>query len=409
MIQVDISNIWGQLSLPDLLAIEAEVSRAFDLLTGEDAPLCRTVPEAEILRLEQAADQIRRQSDACVVIGAGSGSLAARAAMELLQSADRDLRFFFTGDSFSARRWETLTERLEERDLSVIVLSGAEASTESAVALRCLRWMMARRYGTDEANRRIYAVAVPDSPLAQMAEEAGWETFFLPEKLAGRYEALTAAGLLPMAAAGLDIRQLLQGAAQLRESCAEHSLENPLWQYAAVRSLMLPAGKQAELLAVFEPDAAAFGSWWRMLFSGPGGAGLFPMPVIFTGDLHALSWLLREEGHRLFETMLRFEASGSRSLITSDWKDPEGINYLEDKTLDQVNSRAWEGTLEAHVDSGIPVITMDCGQLCESALGSMFCFFQLACALSAHIRGTDPFLREEEALWQKNTAALLGR
>lgn len=429
MIQVDISNIWGQLSLPDLLAMEKDVSRAFDQLLegtgpGADHLEWKHLPQREetreLTRILKIAGKIRKESDICVVVSVGGAYLGARAAMELLQGANRNLsrkpgeiRILFAGNSFSTRRWNELTALLEDKDFSLIVISKSGATTESAIAFRGLRWMLERKYGTDEANRRIYAVTDPcKGALRQTAEEAAWETFSIPAGVGGRYSVLSPAGLLPMAVAGIDILEVLKGAADMKDACSEHSLENPVWQYAAVRNMMLRSGKAIELLASFEPDFAAFGDWWQKLFAeseGKGGNGLFPVSSQFTTGLHSLGQLIQDGPRSLFETMLRFDGPQQKYTIGSDWKNLDNLNYLEGKTLDQVQQQAYQGVLNAHVDAGVPVITIDCGELTESTLGQLFYFFEMSCALSAYILGVNPFNQPGTEPWKREVFSLLGK
>lgn len=419
MIQVDISNIWGQISLPDLLEMEKDVSLGFDTLREEELrrEVSREEEEAVLTRMEQAAEKIRGDSQVCVVLGSCPG---ARAAIELLRGSDRNLTvkkgeplMVFAGDSLSTRRWNRLMELLEDRDFSVVAVSRKGRELESAVTFRGLRWMMERRYGTDRANGRIYAVTgTEDSVLRQMAEEKRWETFDIPAGTEGTDAVLTPAGLLPMAVAGLDIRQMLEGVREVTEDCGEPSLENPLWQYAAVRNLMLRSGKDVELLGTFEPDLAQFGAWWQRLFAGAegkDGKGLFPVPVRLTGNPGGLEQLIPEGRKNLFETMLRFDPPEQKYTVGTDWKDPDGLNYLEGWTLDRVEQQVYEAILATHVDSGVPVITVDCGECCESTMGGLFAFFQLASRLSARILGVDSRENSAEQRYRSNMDAMLGR
>ena len=425
MIQVDISNIWGQLSLPDLLAMEKDVSQAFDmLLEGSDSTewmnLPDGTPDKELARMKKAAQRIRKTSDVCVVVGIGGAYLGARAAIELLQGPNRNLtrskgepQISFAGNSLSTRHWNELMALLEDKDVSLIVISKSGTTTEPAIAFRGLRWMLERKYGTDEASKRIFAVTDPcKGALHQMAQEAGWETFHIPAGVGGRYSVLSPAGLLPMAVAGLDIAQVLKGAAAVKAECSEHSLENPAWQYAAVRNMMLRAGKQLELLVSFEPGFRFFGAWWQKLFAeseGKDGKGLFPATAEFTADLHSLGQLIQDGQRNLFETMLRFAPLEHSYTIGSDWKNLDNLNYLEGKQLDQVDEQAYQGALTAHVDGGVPVITVDCGELNEDSIGGLFYFFELSCALSAHILGVNPFNQPGVEEYKRNMFRLLGK
>lgn len=429
MIQVDISNIWGQLSLPDLLAMEKEAARAFDMLLEGNGPggeftewlnLPSQIPDKEIKRMEKAAKQIRKDSDVCVIIGIGGSYLGARAAIELLQGSNRNLtrkkgepQIFFAGNSLSTRQWNELMALLDNKDFSLIVISKSGTTTESAIAFRGLRWMLERKYGTDEANKRIYAVTDPcKGALRQMAAEEGWETFSIPAGVGGRYSVLSPVGLLPMAVAGIDIADVLKGAAEVKEACSEHSLENPVWQYAAVRNMMLRSGKDVEILAAFEPGFRCFGAWWQQLFGeseGKDGKGLFPVSVEFTADLHSLGQLIQDGRRNLFETMLRFDPPEQKYTIGGDWKNLDNLNYLEGKTLDHVDEQAYQGTLNAHVDGGVPVITMECGELTPATVGGLFYFFELSCALSAYILGVNPFNQPGVEGYKRNMFQLLGK
>lgn len=429
MIQVDISNIWGQLSLPDLLAMEKEAARAFDMLLEGNGPggeftewlnLPSQIPDKEIKRMEKAAKQIRKDSDVCVIIGIGGSYLGARAAIELLQGSNRNLtrkkgepQIFFAGNSLSTRQWNELMALLDNKDFSLIVISKSGTTTESAIAFRGLRWMLERKYGTDEANKRIYAVTDPcKGALRQMAAEEGWETFSIPAGVGGRYSVLSPVGLLPMAVAGIDIADVLKGAAEVKEACSEHSLENPVWQYAAVRNMMLRSGKDVEILAAFEPGFRCFGAWWQQLFGeseGKDGKGLFPVSVEFTADLHSLGQLIQDGRRNLFETMLRFDPPEQKYTIGGDWKNLDNLNYLEGKTLDHVDEQAYLGTLNAHVDGGVPVITMECGELTPATVGGLFYFFELSCALSAYILGVNPFNQPGVEGYKRNMFQLLGK
>jgi len=429
MIQVDISNIWGQLALPDLLAIEKEVAAAWDALLERTGPgseytdwldLPLREPTKEITRIQKAAKKIRKDSDVCVVVGIGGSYLGPRAAIELLQGPNRNLtrkkgdpQIFFAGNTLSTRHWNELMQLLEDKDISLIVISKSGTTTEPAIAFRGLRWMLERKYGTDAANKRIYAVTDPcKGALRQMATEAGWETFSIPAGAGGRFSVLSPVGLLPMAVAGIDIMEILTGAADVKDACSEHSLENPVWQYAAIRNLLLRSGKAVEILASFEPGFRMFGGWWQQLFGeseGKDGKGLFPAAAEFTADLHSLGQLIQDGQRNLFETIIRFDPPQQRYTIGGDWKNLDNLNYLEGKTLDFVEENAGLGTISAHTDGGVPVITMDCGELNGQTVGGLFYFFELCCGVSAYILGVNPFNQPGVESYKRNMFQLLGK
>lgn len=426
MINVDISNIWGEVALPDLLAIESEVAAAHEkLLEGTGAGsqyrgwlnLPSREPNPELFRILLAAERIRNDSDVCVVVGIGGDCLGARAAMELLQGSNRNIGkgrgdplIFFAGNNLSTRHWNELMGLLKDKDFSVIVISETGTTLEPAIAFRSLRWMLERKYGTDEARRRIFAVTDPQNgALRQMVAEEGWENFSIPSDVASRYSVLTAAGLLPMAVAGIDIREILEGAADAKEEYAFGSFESPVWQYAAVRSLLYRGGKAVEILASFEPGFRQFGAWWKQLFGASGGKGPFPATAELTQDLPSFGQGIQEGPGYLFETMVRFDPPEIRLEIGSDWKDLDRLNYLEGKNLDCVEEMAFQAAVSAHVDGGIPVIVMDCGELTERKTGELFWFLELCCGISACLLGGNPFGDEGLEDYQQNLFRMLGK
>ena len=429
MINVDLSNVWGEISLMNLLTMEKEVFDAHMALSegtgaGNDylgwQQLPTREPTAEILRIQAAAAKIRCESDVCVVVGIGGSYLGSKAAIELLQGPNRNIgkgkgnpQIFFAGNSLSTRHWNELVDLLEGKDFSVIVISKSGTTTEPAIAFRNLRWMLERKYGTDAAGSRIYAVTDPVSgALRRMAEENSWERFVIPVSVGGRYSVLTAVGLLPMAVAGIDIMEILNGAADAKESYDIRSFENPVWQYAALRNLLYRHEKMAELFVSFEPGFRSFGLWWQQLFGeseGKDGKGLLPVPLEFTADLHSLGQLIQEGQRNIFETMIRFDPPEKEMTIIGDVRNLDGLNYLEGKPLSFVEEQACFGTVDAHADGGVPVITMDCGELNEPTVGELFYFLELSCGVSAYILGVNPFNQPGVELYKENMFRLLGR
>ena len=429
MINVDISNIWGQITLSDLLAIEKEVAAAHatladrngagnDFLDWLDIPARE--PTKEIKRIQKAAEKIRGDSEVCVVVGIGGSYLGPRAAIELLQGPNHNIgkgkgdpQIFFAGNGLSTRHWNELQRLLEGKDFSVIVISKSGTTTEPAIAFRGLRWMLERKYGTDAASKRIYAVTDPcKGALHQMATEEGWETFVIPRGAGGRFSVLTPVGLLPMAVAGIDIMEMLNGAVDAKESYDIRSLENPVWQYAAVRNLLYRNGKTTEIFESYEPGFSMFGGWWQQLFGeseGKDGKGIFPATAELTADLHSLGQMIQQGERNIFETMVRFDAPEQKYPIGGDWKNLDGLNYLEGKTLDFVDEKAYLGTVAAHVDGGVPVITMDCGELNARKVGELFYFLELCCGVSAYILGVNPFNQPGVEMYKRNMFQLLGK
>ena len=429
MITVDISNVWGQLSLPDLLAIEQEVFAAHQALTegdgeGSDYLGWLDLPVAEetdeMRRIRAAAERIRENSDVLVVIGIGGSYLGPRAAIELMQGANHNVgkgkgnpQIYFAGNTLSTRAWNELCRLLEGKDFSIAIISKSGTTTEPAIATRALRWMLERKYGTEVAKKRTYAITDPcKGALRQMAEEEGWETFVIPPNVGGRYSVLTAVGLLPMAVAGIDPMEVMKGAAQAKEEYDLRSFDNPVWLYAAIRNLLYRGGKAIEILESFEPGFKMMGAWWQQLYGeseGKDGKGIFPATAEFTADLHSLGQMIQQGERNIFETMVRFDPPEAKFTIAGDYKNLDGLNYLEGKTLDFVDEQAFRGTLNAHVDGGVPVITMDMGALTEEKLGEMFYFFQLACGISAYVLGVNPFNQPGVECYKRNMFELLGK
>ncbi len=429
MIKVDISNVWGQLSLPDLLATEKEVFNAHQTLTegsgeGNDFLGWLNLPVAEeteeIRRIRAAAKQIRETSDVFVVIGIGGSYLGPRAAIELLQGANHNIgkgkgnpQIFYAGNGLSTRGWNELQRLLEGKDFSIAIISKSGTTTEPAIATRALRWMLERKYGTEGARKRTYAITDPvKGALRQMAEEEGWETFVIPPNVGGRYSVLTAVGLLPMAVAGIDPMEVMAGAVQAKKDYDVRSFENPVWLYAATRNLLYRHGKAIEILESFEPSFKMMGGWWQQLFGeseGKDGKGIFPVTAELTADLHSLGQMIQQGERNIFETMVRFDAPENKMVIGGDYKNLDGLNYLEGKTLDFVDEQAFRGTLAAHVDGGVPVITVDMGRLDARKLGELFYFFELSCGISAYMLGVNPFNQPGVEFYKRNMFKLLGK
>ena len=429
MIKVDISNVWGELSLPDLLATEKEVFAAHQTLTegsgeGNDFLGWLNLPVAEetdeIRRIRAAADRIRANSDVFIVIGIGGSYLGPRAAIELMQGCNHNIgkgkgdpQIYFAGNGLSTRAWNELQRLLEGKDFSIAIISKSGTTTEPAIATRALRWMLERKYGTEGAKKRTYAITDPcKGALRQMASEEGWETFVIPHNVGGRYSVLTAVGLLPMAVAGIDPMEVMRGAAQAKKDYDIRSFDNPVWLYAAIRNLLYRRGKAIEILESFEPGFKMMGGWWQQLYGeseGKDGKGIFPVTAEFTADLHSLGQMIQQGERNIFETMVRFDAPESKMTIGSDYKNLDGLNYLAGKTLDFVDEKAFLGTLAAHVDGGVPVITMDMGELNNEKLGEIFYFFELACGVSAYMLGVNPFNQPGVEFYKRNMFQLLGK
>lgn len=393
MIEVDISNIWCGLSLPDLLAIEKEVAAAHEQLTAKaeampQLALDGQVQEQQLDELLEAARSIRERAEVCVIAASGELCPGIQAAVELLGSSDGP-QLLFTGDTLSTRRWNDLNRQLEGRDFCLLALSPTGTTPESAIAFRGLRWLMERRYGTEEAAQRIFAVSWEDSPLCQMAKEHHWKHFPIAQGVTGSCSVLSPVGLLPMAVAGIDIKALLQGAERARQNYELRSFENPLWLYAGARNALYRRGRHLEFFGSTAPELRAFGAWWRQLFAASESRGIFPAVVEYPRDAHCMGGRIREAGD-LFATLVRFEMGDTPYVIGSDVCDLDGLNALAGKTLEELSFQASQQILAEYTDAGVPVITMDWGRLDENALGEVFVFLELASILSAFLCGCLP-------------------
>ena len=430
MIKVDISNVWGQLALPDLLALEKEVSAAHKTLmegTGEGNDFLGwlslpTYEETEEMRrIAQAAARIRESSEAFVVVGIGGSYLGPRAAIELLYGGNYNLqrgtkgnpRIFFAGNGLSTRAWNDLSAELDGKDFSVVFISKSGTTTEPAIATRALRWMLERKYGTDGAKSRIFAITDPcKGALRQMAMEEGWETFVIPPDVGGRFSVLTPVGLLPMAVAGINICDVMLGAAKAKKDYDLRSFENPVWLYAAIRNLLYRKGKAIELLTSFEPAFKMMGGWWQQLFGeseGKDGKGIFPASVDLTPDLHSMGQYIQDGIRMLQETVVFFDNSRTSIAVPSDDENLDGLNYLAGREMSYINEKAMQATKAAHISGGVPVTEIRLPEIGAEALGALIYFFEFACGVSGYMEGVNPFNQPGVEAYKKNMFHLLGK
>ena len=373
----------------------------------------------EYARLQAAAEKIKKSCDVFIVIGIGGSYLGSRAVIELVKSPRYNSMkkdtpdIYFSGCNISATDMRELLALCEGRDVCINVISKSGTTTEPAIATRALRWMLERKYGAEKAKKRIYVTTDPEKgALRQMATDEGYESFVIPPNVGGRYSVLTAVGLLPMAVAGIDPMDVMLGAARARKELDIRSFENPAWQYAAIRNLLYRKGKNIEMLCCYEPNFRQFAGWWQQLFGeseGKDGKGIFPASAEFTADLHSLGQMIQQGERNLFETVVRFTPPRKRTTIEVDWKNLDGLNYLEGKTLDFVEEQAFLGTLNAHVDGGVPVIVLQADDIDADTLGELFYFFELSCGISAYMLGVNPFNQPGVEFYKRNMFHLLGK
>ena len=428
MPKVDASNALSFLPENWLTGREADLAEAHAMLQEGRGPgsdflgwvhLPENYDKEEYARIKAAAAKIRSDSQALVVIGIGGSYLGARAVIELLASPNYNLckkdgpEIYFVGNGLSTDAMLEVIELLKGKDWSINVISKSGTTTEPAVAFRIFKALLEEKYGKDGAKGRIYATTdAHKGALKGLADAEGYEEFVVPDNVGGRYSVLTPVGLLPLAVAGIDIMEMMNGAADAKESYNLRSFENPVWQYAAVRNLLYRNGKAMEIFESYEPGFKMFGGWWQQLFGeseGKDGKGLFPATVEFTADLHSLGQMIQQGQRNLFETIVRFAPPRKRTTIEVDWKNLDGLNYLEGKTLDFVEEQAFQGTLSAHVDGGVPNIVLQTDEVDADTLGELFYFFELSCGISAYMLGVNPFNQPGVEFYKKNMFHLLGK
>ena len=381
--------------------------------------LPRDYDKEEFARIQAAAERIRSDSQALVVIGIGGSYLGARAVVELLHSPNFNLthkdgpEIYFAGNGLSSDAMLEVIDLVKDKDFSVNVISKSGTTTEPAVAFRIFKALLEEKYGREGAKKRIYATTdAHKGALKGLADAEGYEEFVVPDAVGGRYSVLTAVGLLPIACSGIDIAALMEGAAQAMEELARPGADNPAWQYAAARHALYTGGKKVEILAAYEPSFRFFGEWWKQLYGeseGKEGKGLFPASVEFTADLHSMGQYIQEGERLMFETVVRFDKSRGSITIPHDPDNVDGLNFLAGKELSFVAEQAMRGTLLAHVDGGVPNLVVTVPGRCEKSVGWLIYFFEYACGLSGYLLEVNPFNQPGVEAYKNNMYALLGK
>lgn len=372
----------------------------------------------EFARIQAAARRIQNDSQVLVVIGIGGSYLGARAVIELIGSADHKLapnrpEVFFAGNGLSTDALGDLIDYVSDKDFSINVISKSGTTTEPAVAFRIFKALLEQRYGKETARSRIYATTdASKGALKGLADAEGYETFVVPDAVGGRYSVLTAVGLLPIAAAGINITELMAGAAETMETLAKPGADNIAWQYAAARNALYDGGKSVELLVGYEPSFRFFAEWWKQLYGeteGKDGKALFPASVEFTADLHSMGQYIQQGQRLMLETVVRFQRSRREILIPDDPANVDGLNFLSGKSLEFVAEQAMRGTLLAHVDGGVPNLVLEAEGRDPQTVGALIYFFEYACGLSGYLLGVNPFDQPGVEAYKKNMFALLGK
>lgn len=374
----------------------------------------------EFARIKKAAKKIQNDSDVLICIGIGGSYLGAQAAIEFLNSnfygkADSDMpTVVFCGNSLSGSYLYDLIEWLGDKDFSINVISKSGTTTEPSVAFRIFKDKLIKKYGKEEAAKRIYATTDRQKgALKTEADAEGYEEFVVPDDIGGRYSVLTAVGLLPIAAAGADIDELMKGAADARADYTDTDLSKATpYQYAALRNILYRKGYTTEIVENYEPSLRMFGEWCKQLMGeseGKDNKGIWPSSANFTTDLHSLGQYIQEGLRNLFETVIRVENPRHDVKIPGDEKNLDQLNFLEGKSLNYVNDRAYEGVVLAHTDGGVPVMTVNIPDQSEHTLGYMIYFFELAIAISGYLNGINPFNQPGVEAYKRNMFGLLNK
>ena len=428
MLSIDISHAASFLPLPYEAALRPRLERAAGWLQngggkGSDfigwVTLPRDYDRGEYARILAAAKKIQGDSKALVVIGIGGSYLGARGVIECLCSPNYNLKkkstpnIYFIGNGLSSDALREVTELIGDDDFSVNVISKSGTTTEPAVAFRFFREKLEKKYGKEEAAKRIYATTdAHKGALKALADQEGYEEFVVPDNIGGRYSVLTAVGLLPIAVAGVDLDELMGGAQEMMSLCAKNDYSNPAWQYAAMRHELYRQGKKVELLACFEPAFRFMAEWWKQLYGESEGKeekGLFPASVDFTADLHSMGQYIQQGERMLMETVVRFAPAEHQMVVPFDEANGDGLNFLAGKTMDFINRQAMDGTLLAHVEGGVPNIILNLGENNARTMGQLIYFFEYACGLSGYLLGVNPFDQPGVEAYKKNMFALLGK
>lgn len=431
-IKFDFSKVGKFIGEKELGYMQSQVTAAHNELregtgAGSDftgwVDLPANYDKEEFARIKAAAKKIQADSEVLIVIGIGGSYLGAKAALDFLNHSFYNFldgkerkapQIFFAGNSISSTYLSDLIQIIGDRDFSVNVISKSGTTTEPAIAFRVFKELLLKKYGKEEANKRIYATTDKAKGAVKVEADAeGWETFVIPDDVGGRYSVLTAVGLLPIAASGADVDALMKGAADARTAYSSDKLEeNEAYQYAALRNVLYRKGKVTELLINYEPSLQYFSEWWKQLFGeseGKDQKGIYPSSANFSTDLHSLGQYIQEGRRNIFETVIKVEKARHTLTIPELEEDLDGLGYLQGKEIDFVNTKAFQGTLLAHTDGDVPNFVVTIPETDAYTLGYLMYFFEIACGVSGYLNGINPFDQPGVEAYKKNMFALLGK
>ena len=417
----------GFVSEADLASLRPELEKAVktvsdrsgagnDFLGWIDLPV--DYDKEEFVRIQKAAEKIKKSCDVFVVIGIGGSYLGARAAIEFVKSPlynnlKKDTPdIYFAGNTISGNALDELLSICEGKDVCVNVISKSGTTTEPAIAFRVFRDLLEKKYGEAGAKERIFATTdKAKGSLKFLADEKGYETFVVPDDVGGRYSVLTAVGLLPIAVAGCDINKMMQGAADAREAF-NGKVDTDCAKYALIRNYLHRNGKDIEILACYHSFFTMTAEWWKQLYGeseGKDNKGIFPASVIFSTDLHSMGQMIQEGQRNIFETVVDIKNTGAKSVVPNDEANLDGLNFIAGKALNEVNREAFRATALAHCDGGVPNIVLEIDEKSEYDFGYAVYFFEMACAISGYMLGVNPFNQPGVESYKKNMYALLGK
>ncbi|NTW71406.1 MAG: glucose-6-phosphate isomerase [Eubacteriaceae bacterium] len=418
--QEEIDNIYKQIILADSI-LKSKEGPGSDYLGWLDYPVSHDKEEFE--RIIKAAEYIKENCEVLIVIGIGGSYLGSKAVIDALspifvneldEKERKAPKIYFAGQNISGKYLKQLYELVKDKNIMVNVISKSGTTTEPAIAFRVFKALLEEKYGKEASKKRIFVTTDKSrGALKTMAEEQGYESFVIPDNVGGRFSVHTAVGLLPIAAAGIDIRAFMKGAEDsMKEYTSEKIEENACYQYVAARNVLLRKSKEIEIMVNYEPEMTMFAEWWKQLFGeseGKEGKGIFPVSVNNSTDLHSLGQIIQDGKRNIFESVIVFENHEDDSIIPSDTEDLDGLNYIAGMGMNYVNQKAFEGTLLAHIDGGVPNIIIRVDKLDAYNIGRLVYFYERACGISGYILGVNPFDQPGVEAYKKNMFALLGK
>ena len=377
----------------------------------------------EFSRIKNAAKKIKADSEVLIVIGIGGSYLGARAAIEMLthpfynflpSHKRKTPQIFFVGNNISSTYISGLLQQIEGKEISVNIISKSGTTTEPALAFRIFKDYMEKKYGKEEAKNRIYATTDKSKgALKKLADAQGYESFVIPDDVGGRFSVLTAVGLLPIAACGVDIDLMMEGASDAYYNYLDSDVNNnECYQYAAIRNIFYKRGKLIEVMVNYEPSLHFFSEWWKQLYGeseGKDNKGIFPAAVDFSTDLHSMGQYIQDGVRNLFETVINVEKPAVEMEVLHDENNIDGLNFLSGNTIDYINKKAFQGTILAHIDGGVPNLILNIPEISPYYFGYLVYFFEKACAISGYLLGVNPFNQPGVEAYKKNMFALLGK